>query len=255
MHDSELERIKGEFRNLPSESPKRNRLLNELETVIRRALLNDTKRADKYIEESREIRFYPYFSTLREHPESWAQGIENMVQFIESVQFHIRTEVTMMPGMAAPKSTNTIFLVHGHDLAMLRDVEAFVRRIGITPIILMDEASRGGTVIEKFEQNAEVPFAVVLFSPDDVGRAYDAPKSALKRRPRQNAVLELGFFIGRLSRNNTALLVDSTLDAEVEYPSDLGGIIPIYYRPNSDWKVRLMREFKVSSIDHDPSKA
>jgi predicted nucleotide-binding protein len=96
---------------------------------------------------------------------------------------------------------------------------------------------------------------VVLFTPDDVGREFEKPEVPLKRRPRQNVVLELGFFIGRLGRENTVLIVDSMLDQEAEHPSDLGGLIPIYYRPDGDWKMRLMREFRASDIKHDPSKA
>jgi predicted nucleotide-binding protein len=68
-------------------------------------------------------------------------------------------------------------------------------------------------------------------------------------------VLELGFFIGKLGRPNTVLLVDETESDDIEYPSDLGGIIPISYRRGSDWKMRLMSELKAAKIKHKPENA
>jgi predicted nucleotide-binding protein len=252
---NELERIQSEFQALPAKSPDRKRLLNELETVIRRALIREPERATGYVKEAREIRFYPYFGTFEEHPESWPQGVEQMRALIKSVQFHVRTDTQSNEVIPSARPSNQIFIVHGRDHAMLRDVEAFVRRIGIDAVVLMDEPSRNATVIEKFERHADVPFAIILFSPDDVGRAANEPDKPLRRRPRQNAVLELGFFIGRLKRENTVVLVDGAFDEDVEYPSDFGGVIPIEYSSHSDWKTRLLRELRASGIQHDPTKA
>jgi predicted nucleotide-binding protein len=139
---------------------------------------------------------------------------------------------------------------------MLRDVEAFVRRIGIEPIVLIDEPNKGQTVIEKFERNADVAFAIVLFSPDDLGRAATDPPSLEKHRPRQNVVLELGFFIGTLGRKNTALLVDETTSVEWENPSDYAGVIPIHYSSgSSEWHLDLMKELQAAGITFDWGKA
>ena len=216
----------------------------------------DEAAAERYIEQIEKVWFYPMAYTIGgpdDTPETWPKGAAKMVALIESIEHSLRFSVNSKP--SAGKEMNRVFMVHGRDHGMLRDVEAFVRKIGIDPVILMDEASRNDTVIEKFERFSDVPFAIILFSPDDVGRAYDAPTADEKRRPRQNAVLELGFFIGRLGRENTVLFVDATLTADAEYPSDMGGVVPIYYKPGSDWQMRLMREFKASDIEFDPSKA
>jgi hypothetical protein len=45
------------------------------------------------------------------------------------------------------------------------------------------------------------------------------------------------------------------LKKEVEYLTDLGGVIPVYYKPDNDWKMRLMQELKASDIKLDASKA
>jgi predicted nucleotide-binding protein len=57
------------------------------------------------------------------------------------------------------------------------------------------------TVIEKFEENADVQYALVLLTPDDIGyEVADATKPEeerdLRLRARQNVIFELGYFVG-----------------------------------------------------------
>jgi predicted nucleotide-binding protein len=46
---------------------------------------------------------------------------------------------------------------------------------------------------------------VVLLTPDDVGALNDG-KQEIKPRARQNVIFELGFFIGKLGRQNVCAL-------------------------------------------------
>ena len=91
-----------------------------------------------------------------------------------------------------------IFIVHGHDEAARESVARFITNIGFEPVILHEQVNRGKTVIEKLIANADVGYAVVLLTPDDLGRenseAEDQP------RARQNVILELGYFLGHLGR-------------------------------------------------------
>jgi len=84
-----------------------------------------------------------------------------------------------------------IFIVHGHDEAAKQVVARFIEKLGLKPIILHEQPNEGRTVIEKFEDYANVGFAVVLLTPDDIG-ASAKEKNKLKPRARQNAILELG---------------------------------------------------------------
>jgi predicted nucleotide-binding protein len=260
MYEEELARLKEEYNKLAvRDNANRERLENELTTVI--GLSVPREDAKRYTDKLRRVSFYPIVTAIGgrdDTPLAWAEGVRKVVGLIESVEHNIKLIAKSAPGKVAAKRAprgNRVFIVHGHDHEMLRDVEAYVRRIDIDPVILIDEPNKGGTVVEKFERNSAVQFAIVLFSPDDMGRAFDAPPEALKRRPRQNAVLELGFFIGKLGRENTVLLVDATSTDEVEYPSDLGGLIPISYRRDSDWKTKLTREFRAASIPYNKDKA
>ena len=81
-------------------------------------------------------------------------------------------------------------------------------------MILDEQANKGQTVIEKFEGNADVDFAVVLLTPDDKGSLADSPGEPTKTRPRQNVIFELGFFVGKLGRKRVCALHKSRVDHE-----------------------------------------
>ena len=52
----------------------------------------------------------------------------------------------------------------------------YLTKLELNPVVLHEQPHRGRTVIEKFEAHSDVAFAVVLFTPDDVG--YPAGKAA-----------------------------------------------------------------------------
>lgn len=147
---------------------------------------------------------------------------------------------------ALPKK---IFVVHGHDEAALQGVARFLEKLGLEAIVLREQPDQGRTIIEKFETYAaEVGFAVVLLTPDDLGAASAAPTQA--PRARQNVVFELGYFAGRLGRGKTCLMRKGT----VEVPSDLYGVIYTDLDPGEAWKLKLVREFKAAGLDFDANK-
>jgi predicted nucleotide-binding protein len=258
MYDEEFARLSDAFEQVVVHDDARlKQLSHELENVVRHALPNDD--AERYVKRiySAQNTFYPsvYIDDYDDTPRTWPQGRAEMVALIDSIKHAMRFAKSSASKKQLDLDKGTIFIVHGQDHAMLREVEAFVRRIEIEPVVLMDEPNRGRTVIEKFERNANVPYAVVLFSPDDVGRLVSAPTGSEKRRPRQNVVLELGFFIGKLGRENVAVITDETVKEPTEYPSDYAGVVTIPYRPDSDWKMRLIREFKASEIEFNSNKS
>jgi predicted nucleotide-binding protein len=140
-----------------------------------------------------------------------------------------------------------VFVVHGHDEAMKQSVARFLEKLDLKPIILHEQANKGRTIIEKFEaHSSEVGFAVVLLSPDDVGGPKDGE---MKPRARQNVVLELGYFIGKLGRGKVCALHTG----DVELPSDLHGVLWLSYE--GDWRLKLAKEIKEADIDVDLNKA
>jgi hypothetical protein len=82
-----------------------------------------------------------------------------------------------------------VFIVHGRDDSAKETVARFVEKLDLQPIILHEQPNKGRTIIEKFETNADVNFAVILLTPDDVGFPAEQSQSA-KPRARQNVILE-----------------------------------------------------------------
>src|SRR5882724_3248104 len=140
---------------------------------------------------------------------------------LKEVQAPILTDAvdTATPQRFPHKHPKRVFVVHGRDNETKESTARFLERLELEPIILHEQPSSGRTVIEKFEVYSDVGFAVVLLTPDDVGRLATEPK--LKGRARQNVILELGYFLGSLSRRRVVALYKKG----VEMPSDYKGVI------------------------------
>lgn len=143
-----------------------------------------------------------------------------------------------------------IFIVHGHDEAAREILARFIGKLQLNPLVLHEKPNEGRTIIEKFEDHADVAFAVVLMTPDDVG-ALAAEKDKLKSRARQNVILELGFFLGSLGRKRVCALYKEN----VEIPSDYKGVLFIPMDKNNAWQLSLAREIKAAGIEIDLNKA
>lgn len=142
----------------------------------------------------------------------------------------------------------SVFIVHGHDEGAREMVARFLERIGFKAVILHEQANRGRTVIEKVEANSEVGFAIVLLTPDDEGRK--AGDSDFEPRARQNVLLELGYFIGRLGRENVCALKRGN----VEIPSDFAGIVWEDMDGSGGWRQGLGRELQAAGHEIDWNK-
>jgi predicted nucleotide-binding protein len=136
--------------------------------------------------------------------------------------------------------TKKVFVVHGHDVAAREMVTRFLLQIGFEPIILFEQANQGRTVIEKVETHGDVSFAVVLLTPDDVGRAQTA--TDLEPRPRPNVLLELGYFLGRLGRDK----VCSLMKGDVRVPSDFAGVVWVALDDAGAWQRSLAKELQAA---------
>lgn len=148
-------------------------------------------------------------------------------------------------------NTQDVFVVHGHDEASKQALARFLEHLGLRPIILHEQSNRGRTIIEKFEAHAEVQFAVIILSPDDVGRLTTEPDGELAFRARQNVVFEMGYFIGRIGRHRVLPLKVGP----VELPSDYAGVVYTDMDLPGAWKATLVRELKSAGFDVDANKA
>ena len=143
--------------------------------------------------------------------------------------------------------TAPIFLVHGRDDAVRHEVVRVVERLTERSVVVLHEqANSGRTILEKFEHHAtSAVYAVVLLTGDDEGRVLGDPE--YRKRGRQNVILELGFFFGKLGRKRVSV----RLSTEVERPSDIEGLVYIVIDAAGGWKQQLARELAAAGIDVD----
>lgn len=135
---------------------------------------------------------------------------------------------------------------------MKESVARVLEQLGLRAIVLHEQANQGRTVIEKFTDHANVAFAIVLLSPDDVARPKDDAPERMKTRARQNVIFELGFFIGRLGRERVVALYRQ--DPDFEMPSDYAGVVYVPFEPNGAWKFALVKELSTAGFSVDANK-
>jgi predicted nucleotide-binding protein len=119
----------------------------------------------------------------------------------------------------------------------VNELKKMLVELGLTPIVLSEQPSSGRTVIEKLEAYSNVGYVFVILTPDDLGgfvelgSKWSRPQrlrhflKTAQTRPRQNVILEFGYFVGKLGRNRVTCL----LKKPVEQPSDMQGIVYIRF--------------------------
>lgn len=150
-------------------------------------------------------------------------------------------------GAVLPSSR--VFVVHGHDEATREAVARFLEKLDLEAVILHEQPDQGRTIIEKFTDHADVSFAIVLLTADDIGGVKSAPQEQLKARARQNVILELGYFLGRLGRERVCALYEDGVDI----PSDYRGVL--FVPLQSEWRLSLARELKAAGLPVDMNRA
>lgn len=149
-----------------------------------------------------------------------------------------------------PSDSRCVFVVHGHDDALKSETARTLTALELDPIILHVRPNRGQTIIEKFERESNVGFAVILLSPDDFGYAHINGKASGKNRARQNVLLELGYFVGKLGRSRVFALKQGDL----EIPTDFAGVVYTPYDNAGGWRFVLARELATAGYKVDLNK-
>ena len=185
---------------------------------------------------------------------AWDDGKKKVLNLLDTVleELSIFGEAELDLNASGERS-NRIFVVHGHDKEMELEAKLVLSQLGLEPVVLHDLPDKGRTIIEKFTDYADVQFAVVLLSPDDVGcpTINSGKGSELKLRPRarQNVILELGFFLGKLGRQNV-LAINREVDG-FDLPSDYSGVLFKPYDKAGKWKLDLVQELQEAGYKVD----
>lgn len=191
---------------------------------------------------------------VREFVDDVNQKIRRLESIRERIPLYDRSSagpVSVPPSKRAAVESSKVFVVHGRNNELKETVARFLAQLDLQPIILHEQPSAGRTIIEKFEENSDACFAVVLLTPDDLGCLALEKSDKLKSRARQNVIFEWGFFVASLGRRKACALVAEGL----EIPSDMDGIVYIPLDQAGAWKMLLVREMKAGGVDIDANRA
>ena len=225
------------------------------------AVINTFGEDSRHVEEFKKTLYSQMIITVStsdyEFQKDYVRRLESAASVLESMIDEIKEywedeqPISPSPAVQEHERTNTkeVFVIHGRDSEAKETVARFLTKLDLTPVILHEQPNQGRTIIEKFEQHAQVGFAVALLTPDDVGALKNEEKR-LKPRARQNVVFELGYFLGRLGRERVCALIKGN----VEPPSDYDGVVYISL-DDGGWKMNLIRELKNAGFEVDANRA
>jgi predicted nucleotide-binding protein len=171
--------------------------------------------------------------------------LQGLLERLDVIPVAVEAATAAARKAGRPVASRNVFIVHGRDEAAKQTVARFLSTLDLEPIILHEQASRGQTIVEKFEANSEVAFAIVLVTPDDEGRLRG--DSDLRPRARQNVVWEWGYFVGKFGRGNVCALYSPG----TELPSDLQGVAWVELDTGGAWRLELARELLAAGINVD----
>ena len=127
-------------------------------------------------------------------------------------------------GLTEARLGQKTFIVHGPDDRAKLELKNFLQNTLLLPepVVLHERPSLGRTIVEKFEDYADISTLVfVILTPDDVAATGSDPDD-VKRRARQNVIFEMGYFLGLLGRESGRVIF--LYRPPIDLPSDLSGI-------------------------------
>lgn len=234
----------------------RNRYQNwyDYNVTLLESIFSTSEISDKYTGKGRGaiVAVSQKIPTLSDSVKDFKKRVQEQINKLRSIKKQLELYNEPEEKIVAKKvgtkksSSNKIFIVHGRDARTKGAVDRFLKRLKLKPVILHTKPNMGRTIIEKFEAYADVEYAIILLTPDDVGgEKSEGVKPELKKRARQNVVFEHGFFIGKLGRERVCALRGE----DVELPSDMSGILYITIDEQKIWKISLAKELRAAGYE------
>jgi predicted nucleotide-binding protein len=187
-------------------------------------LFGEDSPQNKTMEKALAVRVIGNGSQEFEQCKSYIMGTLQIA--IETLKDDVFNELNGSEAEAPGTFSNKVFVVHGHDDTAKSELEIFLAEIGLDPIVLHRQADEGQTIIEKFEKHADVGYAFILLTPDEVTYLKDEEslsdndrKKEFRARP--NVIFEFGYFVGRLGRSRVCCLHTGN----VALPTDVSGMV------------------------------
>jgi predicted nucleotide-binding protein len=199
------------------------------------------------------------------HPQevqnSLRKGIQGSIHHLEGIKKLFLEELSDAVESSAVKNeadgvfpaltSRKVFLVHGHNDGIKESVARFLEKLDLALIVLHEQPNKGRTIIEKFTDYSDVGFAVILMTADDIGGSVGSKYEDLLPRARQNVILELGYFLGKIGRQKVCALYSEG----VEIPTDYQGVLFVKLEETGMWRLQIAKEIKAAGIDVDMNRA
>lgn len=205
-----------------------------------------------YLTDEDELSWYG--NRRRDGGKEYIEGLQKSRIHLQAIRDEVEKYFPKNESQSKPISNVTtpvaigreVFVVHGHDTELLLKVKEFLCKLDLNPVVLREQPNQGKTIIEKFESYADVGYAIALLTSDDKVIADDEKRS-VEYRARQNVILELGYFMGKLGRSRVAVLCDKN----VARPGDIDGMVYTITESDGDWQLGLAKELKASGLNID----
>lgn len=223
--------------------------------ILRHELLRNSKLAPmlpQWLKQHRDLDSFwgfikPKFGTYAERRTYLSEQFTPLLdalefnQPIKPVEVASPVQTQAVPSPVVARNKRKVFIVHGHDNEAKQEVSRFIEKLGLVAIILHEQASVGMTIIEKIEHYSnDADFAIVLYTPCDLGGSAQESNIAPKNRARQNVVFEHGYLMAKLGRENVCSLVKG----DIETPNDISGVVYVQLDAPGAWKNELAKELK-----------
>ena len=208
-----------------------------------------------YTQQINNVRFAPEDqpASSDDWDYNYVKGKETFQNIIKTMKREVELDMEDMIKMKDSLKGNKIFVVHGHNEEMKEKVARFLEHLDLHPVILHEQPDRGRNVLDKLiEESKQACFAIILLSPDDYGYSVKDRDEDRKTRGRQNVILELGFFIGKLGKDNVVALYQE--DKNFDLPSDVVGTLYKKYDLAGAWKKEIAKELRAAGIQINADK-
>lgn len=161
----------------------------------------------------------------------------------------VDTTITSSSNLGVLGGIRRIFVISGSDDAMKQAVATTLTKLELTPVVMHEQPGHGRKIFDQLSDYVDIEFAVVLLSPDEFAYAKEEPQTKRKLRPRQDVLFALGFFLGKLGKNNVLVFYKECENFEV--PTDFEGIKFVPFDDLDSWKLALVRELITSGYQVD----
>lgn len=169
--------------------------------------------------------------SLKVSPEMLDQIADSQPRVYKLIAAELANRLLQRNSLIRPPNDRprVFFISSKESLAVAKAIRHGLRYTEADSILWSDDDifPPGAYPLEALEAEVDrADFGVAIAHPDDIVRSRSHQTAA----PRDNVIFELGFFMSRLGRKRTFLLVPK-MQEELKLPSDFKGMTPIIYKP------------------------